>query len=59
MDPQIVATVIRFVAEILPKLVDLFSHVGGRDAFLAALDSALIVARAKTDADLASKHGRP
>ena len=48
----------RALAEALPKLIDLFKSVGGRDAFLVALDAALATARAKNDQDLAAKHGR-
>jgi hypothetical protein len=43
------------LVEALPKLVELFKH-GGKDAVLTALDGALVVARAKTDEDLAAKH---
>ncbi len=39
-----------------PKIAELVQTIGGRDAFLAALDTALAVARAKTDADIAAKH---
>ncbi len=51
----IVVQILSAVASALPKLIELFKHAGGRDAFLAALDSALIVARAQNDADLAAK----
>jgi len=40
----------------VPKLFELFRTMGSRDGFLAALDSTLAVARARTDADLAAKH---
>lgn len=56
MDPTIIAAIIRTVADALPRLVELFTHLGGRDAFLVAVDAALISARAKTDADLDAKH---
>lgn len=39
-----------------PKLFELFTHLGGRDGFLVAIDGMLATARAKTDADLAKKH---
>ncbi len=58
MDPQLLALALRVIAEAMPKLIELFVKLGDRDAFLAALDSALIVARAKNDADLDAKHGR-
>jgi hypothetical protein len=57
MSPEIVVKeILSTVANVLPKLIELFSHVGGKDAFLTAVDSTLAVARAKTDADLARKH---
>jgi len=56
------AIVMQFLAALasaLPKLWELWSRLGDRDAFLAALDSALVTARSTTDADLARKHGAP
>lgn len=44
------------LAAALPKLIELFTHLGSRDAFLAALDGTLATARAKTDSDLTAKH---
>lgn len=43
------------LASAIPKLIELFKH-GGRDGVLVALDAALVAARAKNDADLATKH---
>jgi len=40
----------------LPKLAELLTHLGSRDAVLATLDGALVTARKKTDADLRHKH---
>lgn len=45
------------LASAIPKLIELFQH-GGRDGVLVALDGALVVARAKTDADLLAKHAK-
>jgi hypothetical protein len=45
------------LASAIPKLIELFQH-GGRDGVLVALDGALVVARAKTDADLHAKHAK-
>lgn len=58
MDPavQIGIEIAKALAEAAPKLFELFSHAGGRDAFLVSLDSALAAARAKTDLDLKAKH---
>ena len=53
---QVVIEVGKLLLAAGPKIAELVQHVGGRDAFLAALDTALAVARAKTDADLAAKH---
>lgn len=39
-----------------PKLFELFTHTGGKDAFIVAVDAMLATARAKTDADLTAKH---
>lgn len=44
------------VADAMPTLARLWSQLGERDAFLAALDSTLATARAKTDLDLEAKH---
>lgn len=51
----LVAAFFSVLVEVLPKLFELFEK-GGRDAVLTALDTALVVARAKTDADLLAKH---
>jgi hypothetical protein len=53
---QVVIEVGKLLLAAGPKIAELVQHIGGRDAFLAALDTALAVARAKTDADLAAKH---
>ena len=44
------------VLDAAPKIIELWRALGSRDALLAALDSALATARAKTDDDLAAKH---
>lgn len=51
----IIVQILSAVASALPKLIELFQHANGRDAFFAALDSALIVAREQNDRDLAAK----
>lgn len=43
------------LAAATPVLFELFSHAGGRDKFLVALDGLLVTMRAKTDADLKKK----
>lgn len=48
---------LRALLEAGPRLFELFRLAGSRDGFLTALDAALATARAKTDADLARKHG--
>jgi hypothetical protein len=59
MDPaQIALEFAQAVVAAMPALFRLFQQLGSRDAFLAALDAALIAARAKTDADLEAKHRR-
>lgn len=54
----VVKDILTAVADALPKLITLFSHVGGKDAFLQAIDGALMVARAQNDRGLDRKHGR-
>ena len=46
MDP-ILAAFIAALSVALPKLFELFSHLGSRDAFLAALDASLVATAAK------------
>jgi hypothetical protein len=57
MTPEgIITSILSALISALPKLMELFSHASGRDAFLAAIDGSLAVARAKTDEDLKRKH---
>ena len=58
MNPsQAAIAFIEALAEATPALLKLWQAAGGsRSAFLTALDSALEVARAKTDTDLDAKH---
>jgi hypothetical protein len=53
---QVAMEFFEVVVAAIPKLYELFRTVGSRDGFLAALDSTLVVARQKTDVDLAKKH---
>jgi len=46
------------IADATPVLFRLFSEMGSRDKFLAALDGVLATARAKTDSDLKAKQKR-
>lgn len=52
---QIALEFAKALAAATPTLFNLFSHLGGRDKFLVALDAVLATARAKTDADLKAK----
>jgi hypothetical protein len=58
MDPIAAAALdwTRVLLDAAPKLYELWRALGSRDALLAALDSALETARAKTDRDLEAKH---
>ena len=52
------AEVVRVAVEAIGAILSLADSLGQRDAVLAALDASLAAARARTDADLAAKHGR-
>lgn len=49
--------VIRIAIEAIQAIISLAEGLGQRDAVLAALDASLAAARARTNADLARKHG--
>ncbi len=50
--------VVRVAVEAIRAIISLAEGLGQRDAVLVALDASLAAARARTDADLARKHGR-
>lgn len=52
------AEVVRVAVEAIGAIISLADSLGQRDAVLAALDASLAAARARTDADLATKHRR-
>jgi hypothetical protein len=52
------AEIVRTAVEAIGAIISLADSLGQRDAVLAALDASLAAARARTDADLAAKHGR-
>lgn len=56
---EVAQRVLTTVSEHLPRLIELFQSAGGRDAFLVGIDTMLASARAKADADLVRKHGKP
>lgn len=45
------------LADATPMLFELWQKLGGRDAFLASVDSMLAVERARVDEALKRKHG--
>ena len=46
------------LAQAIPRLFELWQHLGGRDPFLVTIESMLEAARAKNDGDIERKHGR-
>jgi hypothetical protein len=47
---------VQLLIAVAPKLFALFKTLGGRDAFMVALDAALETARAAHDQELRKKH---
>ncbi len=54
----VIQDILTTVSVMLPRLVELFSQAGGRDAFITAIDATLAAARARTDAELDDKWRR-
>jgi hypothetical protein len=52
------AEVIRLAIEAIRAIISLAEGLGHRDAVLSALEATLAAARARTDVDLARKHGK-
>jgi hypothetical protein len=50
--------IVRVAVEAILAVVSLAEGLGQRDAVLSALDATLAAARARTDVDLARKHGK-
>ncbi len=55
---NVVQDILTTVSVMLPRLIELFSQAGGRDAFITAIDGTLAAARARTDAELDAKWRR-
>ena len=50
------AEIVRLSIVAIEAVIEMAIKLGARDAVLAALDTTLAVARARTDADLRAKH---
>ena len=50
--------VVRIAVEAIRAIISLAEGLGQRDAVLSALEATLAAARARTDVDLARKHGK-
>jgi hypothetical protein len=50
--------VVRIAVEAIRAIISLAEGLGHRDAVLSALEATLAAARARTDVDLARKHGK-
>jgi hypothetical protein len=57
IDPNL-SIIVEAIAGLIRAGISLAQRLGQRDSFIAALDGALAMARARTDADLEAKHGR-